>query len=29
MTSVKDHASIWQMDKDHFIHPYPDFAVFA
>ena len=29
MTSVKDHASIWQMDKDHFIHPYTDFAVFA
>ena len=21
-------TSVWQMDKDHFIHPYTDFSVF-
>ncbi len=29
MTSVTEHGSIWQMDRDHFIHPYTDFAVFG
>jgi adenosylmethionine-8-amino-7-oxononanoate aminotransferase len=29
MTSARQHESIWQMDKDHFIHPYTDFAVFG
>ena len=29
MTSVTEHQSVWQMDKDHFIHPYTDFSVFG
>ena len=23
-----DHAAIWEMDRDHFIHPYTDFSSF-
>lgn len=29
MTSIREHQSAWQMDKDHFIHPYTDFSVFS
>jgi len=28
MSTKKVSASIWQMDKDHFIHPYTDFSSF-
>ena len=29
MSSQGQSPSIWQMDKDHFIHPYTDFSVFG
>jgi adenosylmethionine-8-amino-7-oxononanoate aminotransferase len=29
MSSQDQSQSIWQMDKDHFIHPYTDFSVFG
>jgi adenosylmethionine-8-amino-7-oxononanoate aminotransferase len=28
MSSPHDHHSLWQKDRDHFIHPYTDFSVF-
>lgn len=28
MRSSPDSQSLWQMDRDHFIHPYTDYAVF-
>ena len=28
MSSQQDAQSLWQKDRDHFIHPYTDFAVF-
>ena len=29
MSTQGDSRSIWEMDRDHFIHPYTDFSVFA
>ena len=29
MSSQPENRSIWEMDRDHFIHPYTDFSVFA
>jgi adenosylmethionine-8-amino-7-oxononanoate aminotransferase len=28
MTAQTDAKALWQMDKDHFIHPYTDYATF-